>query len=158
MIFCIFCKKKLKTKKAYNSHSQNQNHKENEMKLRNDKQKFKNIFITNLCSFIYRYDEFKNLMDVYKVYLNNNIIRFEDVGYKNINSLALDLKDKVDIVKKDEKWFVKGFDRYTIPEKHTLKEEENSSDLDVKEIGNIDLDEYEEVECFDDIDLYKYIK
>lgn len=156
MIFCIFCKKKLKTKKAYISHSQNKNHIENELKLRQDTKKFKNIFITNLCSFIYRYDEYKNLMEVYKIYLNNNIIKYEDVGYKNINSLVFDLKDKVDIIKKDEKWFVKGFGTFVAPDKNNI-DEEISSEFDVREIGNINIDEYEEVENFDDIDLSNYI-
>lgn len=144
MVFCLFCGRKYKTKKAYKSHTESQSHKENENQMKSDPVKYRKLFITNLCSFVYRYTDYKMLDDVYRSYIKNNTIGYRDVGYKDLESIVEDLTDSLDIIKRDDKWYVKGYDRF-VPCKNN-QVGEDSEELSLEEIGDIEISTYEEYE------------
>ncbi|WUR03915.1 zinc finger C2H2 domain-containing protein [Vairimorpha necatrix] len=138
MVFCIFCGRSYKTKKAYKSHSESQSHKEKETDLKRDMKKFRKLFLTNLCSFIHRYDDYKDLEECYKSYIKNNTVSFRDVGYNSVISMVKDLRDLVDIKETDSKYFVKAYDRFV-----QKKEVKKINDSDSEEMSVEDISEYE---------------
>lgn len=143
MVFCIFCNRKYKTKKAYKSHTDSQSHKDNEKIIKSDQVKFRKMFLTNFCSFVYRYDDYKMLDDVYRSYIKNDMIGYREVGYKDLDSFGKDLIDSLDIIRKNDKWYVKGYDRF-VPSSKLNMVYEDSEELSLEESGDIEISTYEE--------------
>lgn len=141
MVYCLFCPRKYKTKKAYKSHSESLTHKQKEKEIKKDVISFRKLFLTNFSSFIYKYNTYKDLEEVYRGYIKDNIIGYRDVGYKNIEAIIKDLTDLVDVKEKDNKFFVKGYDRYVQNEATECVSCTSSEPLSFEEIST--YEEYE---------------
>jgi hypothetical protein len=105
MIFCLLCKKNLKNKNAWIAHENTDKHKENF-----SSSDLKTIFRINFISLIYKYNEFKDIVSIYKEFLQKYNLSYKMAGYKNLEEI--NLAENVAIRREGGIVYVKGFGNY----------------------------------------------